>query len=377
MKFLKRTWAEIDIAALLHNLNVIKENAGGKEIMAVIKADAYCHSTEIVAKVLWENGVCNFAVSNIDEAVELREMGVGGHILILGYTPTANADLLIEHNISQAVYALEYAKELSFAAQKSGKTINIHLKLDTGMGRIGFDCRNEGLAEIVDALEAARLPYLNAEGVFTHFAVSDGIDEEALEFTKKQQKLFLSAVKFLKDNGINPIMRHTNNSAALFTANDDGTNFCRPGIVLYGLTATGAAAAEDELIPVMTFKSVVSMVKTLNTGDTVSYGRTFTISEPTKVATVTAGYGDGYPRALSGKGYVVINGKPAKILGRVCMDQFMVDVSDIENVKRGDEVILFGKEPTATDVADICGMINYEIICGISKRVPRIAVENK
>lgn len=377
MEFLKRTWAEINISALLHNLKIIKKNAGSKEIMAVIKADAYCHSTEIVAKVLWENGVRNFAVSNIEEAVELRELGVDGHILILGYTPTFNADLLIKHNVSQAVYSLEYAKELSLAAKNIGATINIHLKLDTGMGRLGFNCRNKKLCEMDDLLESARLPYLVTEGVFSHFAVSDGIDEESLEFTKKQQELFISAVKFLEDNGINPIMRHTNNSAALFTANDDGTNLCRPGIVLYGLTATGATTAEEKLIPVMTFKSVVSMVKTLDKGDTVSYGRTFTVSGPTTVATVTAGYGDGYPRALSGKGYVMIHGKRAKILGRVCMDQFVVDVSDIENVKRGDEVILFGKEPTATDIADICGMINYEIVCGISKRVPRIAVENK
>ncbi len=377
MEFLKRTWAEIDTAALLHNLKVIKENAGSKEIMAVIKADAYCHSTEIVAKVLWKNGVRNFAVSNIDEAVELRQLGVGGHILILGYTPTDCADLLINHNVSQAVYSLEYAKALSLAAKNAGNTINIHLKLDTGMGRIGFDCRNENLTEIGDALSAGRLPYLITEGVFSHFAVSDGLDEESLNFTKKQQKLFLSAVKFLNDNGINPVMRHTNNSAALFTADDDGTNFCRPGIVLYGLTATGATTGEEKLIPVMTFKSVVSMVKKLDNGDTVSYGRTFTVSGPTKIATVTAGYGDGYPRALSNTGYVMIHGKQAKILGRVCMDQFMVDVSDIENVKRGDEVILFGKNPTATDIADICGTINYEIICGISKRVPRIAAENK
>lgn len=377
MEFLKRTWAEIDTAALLHNLEVIKKNAGNKEIMAVIKADAYCHSAETVSKVLWENGIHNFAVSNIDEAVELRENGVGGHILILGYTPTECADILVKHNISQTVYSLEYAKELSLAAAKSGETINIHLKLDTGMGRIGFDCRDENLVGTNDALEAARLPHLNAEGVFSHFAVSDNISEEALSFTKKQQELFISAVNFLKRNGIVPPMRHTNNSAALFTAHDDGTNFCRPGIVLYGLTATGAAAAEEELIPVMTFKSVVSMVKTLHKGDTVSYGRTFTVDGPTKVATVTAGYGDGYPRALSNKGEVIIHGKRAKIIGRVCMDQFMVDVSDIADVKRGDEVVLFGKNLTATEVADICGTINYEIICGISKRVPRIAVENK
>ncbi len=373
MDFTKRTWAEIDISALLHNLEIIKQNANGKEIMAVIKADAYCHSTEIVAKSLWENGVKNFAVSNIDEAMELRELGVDGHILILGYTPTECVKLLFADNISQTVYSLEYAKELSLAAQNIGKTINIHLKLDTGMGRIGFDCRNDELVEIGDALTAAKLPYLNTEGVFAHFAESDRI--AAKEFTKQQQRLFLSAVDFLKQNGIDPIMRHTNNSAALFTAEDDNTNYCRPGIVLYGLQATDTNTDEDRLIPVMTFKSVVSMVKTLNPGETVSYGRTFKATKEMTVATVTAGYGDGYPRALSNKGFVTINGKKAKILGRVCMDQFVVDVSNIEGVKRGDEVILFGKEPTATDIAKLCDTINYEIICGISKRVPRIAVK--
>lgn len=376
MDFIKRTWAEIDTAALLHNLEVIKKSAKQKEIMAVIKADAYCHSAEIVGKVLWENGVKHFAVSNIDEAIELREIGVDGHILILGYTPTDCTKLLSKHNISQAVYSLEYAKELSADAVKAGVNINVHLKLDTGMGRIGFDCRKLPLPEIKDALLAARLPNLYAEGVFSHFAVSDSFEEEHLSFTRHQQELFLAAVKYLNDNGVNPIMRHTNNSAALFTAIDDGTNYCRPGIVLYGLGATHTVADEAGLIPVMTFKSVISMIKEIKKGETVSYGRTFTADKDMTVATVTAGYGDGYPRALSNKGCVLVGGKRAKIIGRVCMDQFMIDITDLENVKRGDTVILFGKDLNATEIADICGTINYEIICGISKRVPRIAVEN-
>ena len=377
MDLIKRTWAEIDTAALLHNLNIIKKTAANKKIMAVIKADAYCHSVKITGKALWENGVDSFAVSNVEEAIELREIGVKGLILILGYTPTDCAPILSKYDISQAVFSYEYARELSEAAQKSNVKINVHLKLDTGMGRIGFNCRELPLPEIEDAVKSSSLPNLFAEGVFTHFAVSDGLDKESIDFTKQQQALFLEAIKELSKNGINPKMRHTNNSAALFTADNDGSNYCRPGIVLYGLNATNGETTEKGLIPVMTLKSVVSMVKVIKKGETVSYGRAFTADRDMRVATVTAGYGDGYPRALSNKGEVIVNGQRAKIIGRVCMDQFLIDISHINDVRRGDEVILFGKDLTASEVACLCGTINYEIVCGISKRVPRVAVENK
>ncbi len=373
MNFIKRAWAEINITSLVSNLKIIKECSHQKEIMAIVKADAYGHGVEPIILALQENGVKSFGVSNIEEALELRTLGIKEHILILGYTPKDCIMDLCKHNISQAVYNLDYAKELSAAAEKENLKLNIHIKLDTGMGRIGFDCRNSELNEIGDAITAAKLPGLTAEGVFTHFAESDDTTTDAVNFTSKQINLFKSAIKVLRDNGINPEMRHCNNSAAIFTADDDFSNYCRPGIILYGLSPSPSVKI-DGLRPVMTFKSVVSMVKKIKKGDTLSYGRTFTAEKDMLVATVTAGYGDGFPRKLSSVGTVIVNGYKANILGRICMDQFLIDITDIKNVKIGDTVTLFGEDITATDIAQKCDTINYEIICGISKRVPRIIV---
>ncbi len=373
MSFIKRTWAEISIDALLNNLKIIKKASRDKEIMAVVKADAYGHSVETIATALQKGGVKSFAVSNISEALELRELGITEHILILGYTPAECVKELCENNIAQAVYNLEYAKELSFAAVKSNSVLNIHLKIDTGMGRIGFNCRDDALQEIQDVILAAHLPCLSTEGVFTHFADADSLSDDSTKFTAKQQRLFKSAVTELNNNGINPSIIHCNNSAGIFTTDDGFTNFCRPGIVLYGLPPSNSVK-NDGLKPVMTFKSVVTMVKKIKKGDTVSYGRTFIADKDMTVATVTAGYGDGFPRKLSSCGQVVVNNCRANIIGRICMDQFMIDVTDIERVKIGDTVILLGEEITATEIAEKCDTINYEIICGISKRVPRIVV---
>lgn len=374
MNFVKRTWAEINISALLNNLQIIKKHSDNKEIMAIVKADAYGHGVESIVPALQENGINSFGVSNIKEAIELRSLGVDGSILILGYTPINCVKDLSENNISQAVYNLEYARELSTAAKKEGLCLNIHIKLDTGMGRIGFDCRNKDLAEIGDAVAVAKLPCLCVEGVFTHFAESDDTSDNAIDFTKQQISLFKSAIKVLNDNGINPEMRHCNNSAAIFTTNNDFSNLCRPGIILYGLPPSPSVKI-DGLQPVMSFKSVVSMVKKIKKGDSLSYGRTFIAEKDMLIATVTAGYGDGYPRKLSSVGRVIVNGHTANILGRICMDQFLIDISDIKDVKIGDTVTLFGEDITATDIAEECDTINYEIVCGISKRVPRIVIK--
>lgn len=373
MKFIKRAWAEINIDALLNNLRIVKEHTEKKEIMAVVKADAYGHSVEPIVSALQENGVNSFAVSNISEAFELRSYGVKGHILILGYTPAECVKDLCDNSISQAVYSLEYAEELSVNAEKNNCRLNVHLKLDTGMGRIGFNCRNDRLPEIQDAIISATLPCLFTEGVFSHFSDADNLSPEGKEFTLKQLQLFKSAVKKLNENGINPSIIHSNNSAATFATNDDFTNFCRPGIVLYGLSPADSVKA-DGLRPIMTFKSVISMVKKITKGESLSYGRTFIADKDMTVATVTAGYGDGFPRKLSSCGQVIVNNCRADILGRICMDQFLIDVSDIPNVKIGDTVILLGEEITATEIAKKCDTINYEIICGISKRVPRIVI---
>lgn len=377
MDFLHRTWAEIDIDALVHNFDIIKKEAAGAKLMAVVKADAYGHSARIVAPILEQHGADAFAVSNIEEAITLRGCGITRPILILGYTPVSMAAQLYLNDISQCVYSPEYAAALSERACADGVKVKVHIKLDTGMSRLGFDCRDEKLSGIEDAVTAARLKGFIFEGIFTHFAASDRTETSEDGFTDKQYSRFCTAAERFEKAGIRPKYRHCCNSAAFCLDSDKHFDMCRPGIILYGLTPSSDLKLKEAFVPVMTVKSVVSMVKTIKKGDTVSYGRTFTAEKEMKIATVTAGYADGYPRLLSNKGYVLINGKRANIIGRVCMDQMSVDVSDIDNVKQGDEVILFGKTLPVEELADMCGTINYEIICGISPRVPRITVKGK
>ena len=374
MKFFHRTWAEIDIDALIHNLKTIKNSASGSRIMAVVKANAYGHSAELVAPALEEAGVDFFAVSNISEAIQLREMGILTPILILGYTPVEAVELLKEYNISQCVYDLEYARQLSAKAVENDVKIKIHIKLDTGMSRLGFDCRNEELKGIDEAVSSAKLPNFILEGVFTHFAESDRTPDSEDGFTDLQYTRFKAGVEHLKKQGLTPEICHCCNSAATLRDADMQGDLVRPGIILYGLSPNPDLKLSADLIPVMTLKSVVSMVKTIRAGDTVNYGRTFKAEKDMKIATVTAGYADGYPRLLSNRSYVLINGKKAPVVGRVCMDQMAVNISEIDDVNIGDEVILFGKELSVDCLAEISNTINYEIVCGISPRVPRIKV---
>ncbi len=372
MDFFHRTWAEIDIDALICNLKTVKSSAKDSKIMAVVKANAYGHSVEHIAPVLEKNGVDFFAVSNFGEALQLREMGLKTPILILGYTPVDAAGILARQNISQCVYSIDYAKALSQKAADEGVNIKIHIKLDTGMSRLGFDCRSEELCGINEAVLAARLPNFITEGVFTHFAVSDRTPDSEDGFTDLQYNRFTAGVEHLEKEGICPEIRHCCNSAAGLLDCDKHLDLVRPGIILYGLLPNADLKLRQKLTPVMTLKSVVSMVKTITRGDSVNYGRTFIAEKPTKIATVAAGYADGYPRLLSNKGSVLIKGKKAPIVGRICMDQMSVDVSDIEDIAIGDEVILFGKELSVDELASQCGTINYEIVCNISPRVPRI-----
>ena len=372
--FLRRTWAEIDTDALLHNLNIIKTTAK-TQLCVVVKADAYGHGVNIVAPVLQKAGADCFAVSNIEEAIELREVGITKPIIILGYTPSEYIADLNKHDISQCVYSLDYAKELSYEAKKNNLNIKIHIKLDTGMSRIGFNCRDDNLSEINYAIKSATLDGFVLEGVFTHFAVSDRNITEEDGFTDEQYNRFIKAVDTFKSNGLNPKFCHCCNSAALCLDSDKHFDMCRAGIILYGLTPSSDLKLPQKLEPVMSFKSVVSQVKEITAGDTVSYGRTFKAKKNMTIATISCGYADGYPRLLSNKGYVLINGLRANIIGRVCMDQFCVDVTDIPNVKRGDEVLLWGKELPVEDLADMIGTINYELVCGVSSRVKRIAKE--
>lgn len=363
------------MSALIHNFEILKNKAKCPKIMAVVKANAYGHSVADVAPALQRAGADAFAVSNIEEAVELRECGIEKPILILGYTPAERAETLCKNVITQCVYSSEYADALSKEAVKKGLTVKIHIKLDTGMGRIGFDCRDDNLTGIDRAIKAARLEGFSFEGIFTHFAVADRTPEEEDGFTDAQYSHFVRAIERFKQAGLEPKCCHCCNSAGILLDNDKHFDMSRAGVSLYGLKPSSALELKQDFIPVMTLKSVVTMVKEINAGDTVSYGRTFKAEKRMKIATVAAGYADGYPRLLSNKGYVLINGKKAPITGRVCMDQLAVDVTDIEGVKMGSEVELFGKNLSVDILADLCGTINYEIVCDITKRVPRIILK--
>lgn len=340
--------------------------------MPVVKANAYGHNAEIIATTLQKEGADAFAVSNIDEAIALRNYGITTPIIILGYTPSEAASQLCEYDITQSVFSYEYAQALSQSAANSCVKIKIHIKLDTGMGRIGFDCRNDTLSGLNDAIAAAKMKGFIFDGIFTHFACSDRTDDTEDGFTDEQYSRFDKAVSFFEKNGLTPREVHCCNSAAFCLDTEKHRDICRLGIIIYGLTPADGLNLPCDLSPVMTFKSTVSMVKEIEAGDTVNYGRTFKADKKMRVATVSAGYADGYPRLLSNCGEVIICGKRAPVIGRICMDQFSVDISDIPTVNIGDEVILFGKELPVEELANLCNTINYEIVCGISARVPRV-----
>ncbi len=375
MDFLHRTWAEIDTKALVHNLNIFKNKLEGKKLMAVVKANAYGHSANDLCPIIDQNGADWFAVSNIDEAISLRESGIKKPILILGYTPVDMVRKLVKYDLSQCVYSLEYAEKLSALCVFYGVKIKAHIKLDTGMSRLGFDCRSDALCGLKDALTAAKLDGIICEGLFTHFAAADRNEIQSDDFTNEQYARFIKACDLFKEDGFNNLLFHCCNSAAAMLDCDKHLSMVRVGISLYGLSPSSSLKLSEDLIPVLTVKSVVSMVKEISAGDTVSYGRSFKAERQMKIATVTAGYADGYPRLLSNQGYVYINDCRADIIGRICMDQMCVDVTDIPDVKMGDEVLLFGKELKVDALADLCGTINYEIICGISPRVPRVILK--
>ena len=375
MKHLHRAWAEIDLDALIHNLKEIKKSTKAK-VCCVVKANAYGHSIDPIVKLLEKSGADLFAVSNIDEAKELRELGLNKPVLILGYTPVSFADELVKYSIIQTVFSLEYAQKLSLEAEKLGETIEAHLKLDTGMGRLGFDCRNFELKGLDEIKEALLYNNLNFSGVFTHFPSADSYEPLDREETLRQYDRFVKVVGLLEEDGAKFEMRHCCNSAATMLYPEMHLDAIRPGIILYGLTPSADIEPTLNLKPVMSFKSTVSMVKILDKEQTVSYGRTYVAEKPVKIATVSVGYADGYPRVLSGKGSVLINGKKADIVGRVCMDQMCIDVTDIADVKEGDIVTLFGEGLPVEKLAKDAQTINYEIVCGLSKRVPRFLIKD-
>jgi alanine racemase len=378
-QYLKRTWAEVSLDAIDHNFQVIREAVKpGTRICCVVKADCYGHGAERLAQEYASLGADWFAVSNLEEALQIRKAGVKEKpILILGYTPANSAKLLAENNVATAVLSAEYAQELSEEAVRAGVTVRAHIKVDTGMSRIGFLYQNPEKDEAsIDAIErACRLPGLNAEGIFTHFAVADE-GENGSAFTRRQFSNLTGAIERLKERGITFAIRHCANSAAIFDYPEMQLDMVRPGVILYGLMPSSQTVKRPPFVPAMELKSVVSLVKTLPPEASISYGRTFRAGKPTTVATVPIGYADGFPRRLSQKAEFLIHGKRARILGRVCMDQLMLDVTGIPDVQPGDPVTVFGHNEDAflpvEELAALNETINYEVVCDLSKRVPRV-----
>ncbi len=375
---LRRAWAEIHLDRLERNVekcrSLIDPDA---EIMCAVKANCYGHGCEGIIPRLEDAGINWFAVSNIVEAEELRDLGVAGEILILGYTPPEDAGELIEYDIIQTITDLEYAEKLSFNSPK-GERVRCHIAVDTGMNRIGLNYGDDVSRIADDAEKIVRMPGLEVEGLFTHLPVADSLKQEDIEFTDKQIKLICAVRDALKKRLVLIDKLHFLNSAGAMYHYDKRSDLVRFGIMLYGLKPDFSREMPVELEPVMELKSIVSQIKTLHAGATIGYGRTFRTEKETKVATVTIGYADGCPRLLSNKGELLLHGKRAKILGCVCMDQLMIDVTDVPEAKVGDTVTLIGKDGdesiTADEIGELCGTIGYEIVCGISQRVPRIFI---
>ncbi|MBR3227304.1 MAG: alanine racemase [Erysipelotrichaceae bacterium] len=339
---MKKTWIEIDLGKIRDNYALIKEKAQGALVCPVIKDNAYGHGAVRLAHLYEELGADYFAVSNIEEAMVLRDNGIRKPILILGFTPVDKAELLNRFSITQCVYSLSYARSLS----EQGLDIRCHLKVDSGMNRIGFK-------DVDEMEEACHLPHLEYEGIFTHFS-----DVEDPEFSAEQFNMFMDAVEALKGRGIVFSIRHCANSGALFRYPGYHLDMVRPGIVLYGL------GGYEGLKQALELKSVISHIKTVHKGEYIGYDRRFQAKKDTRVATVAIGYGDGYLRANSGHNTVTVNGRRAQILGNICMDQLMIDVSDIE-CGIYDEVLLYGD---LEEIARNTGTISYELICTLNAR---------
>lgn len=368
-----RVFATINLDAVKNNLEQMKQNINQDcKIIAVIKTDAYGHgAVQIAVEVQDQDYMYGFAVATVEEAEILIRNGVYKPILILGYTFPEDYETIVKYRIRPTVFKYETALLLSQEASKQQKEVFVHIAIDTGMSRIGFQAEEETV-KIIEKIN--KLDYIKIEGIFTHFVKADEKDKE---FTYQQIEQFQRLIDALETEEIYIPMKHSSNSAGIIDVKEANMNAVRAGISLYGLWPSQEVAKDVvKLSPVLGLKSHIVHLKKLPAGRGISYGRTYVTPEEQTIATIPIGYGDGYPRGLSNKGYVLIHGQKAPIRGRVCMDQFMVDVSKIENVKDGDEVILIGcqqdKQITVEELADLCGRFNYEFVCDLGKRIPRV-----
>lgn len=378
MNFTRRAvWAQIDLDAAAHNMRQIRKQVGPDvKIAAVVKANAYGHGSVELAKTFAENGADCFAVSSLDEAVELRRYAhIDKEIFILGHTDARRTEELLTYDIEPAVFNLKNAEFFSQEAQRLGKTLRVHIAVDTGMSRVGFQVNEFSVSEIK---AIAALPNIEIRGMFTHFAVSDIKDKT---FTREQYGHFRWMCKRMEEEGIHIALRHCCNSAAVLELPEYYCDMVRPGIIMYGCEPSPDVDIKPyDLRPVMSLRCCIAHVKLIDAGATVSYGRHYTAPSRRKIATLPVGYADGYSRILSGKVDVLYHGHRVPQVGAICMDQCMIDVSGEANVHAGDEVVLFGRQGDSfipiEEIAAACGTINYEIMCNISRRVPRVYMKN-
>lgn len=378
MNFTRRAvWAQIDLDAAAYNMRQIRKHVGPDvKIAAVVKANAYGHGSVELAKTFAENGADCFAVSSLDEAVELRRYAhIDKEIFILGHTDARRTEELLTYDIEPAVFNLKNAEFFSQEAQRLGKTLRVHIAVDTGMSRVGFQVNEFSVSEIK---AIAALPNIEIRGMFTHFAVSDIKDKT---FTREQYGHFRWMCKRMEEEGIHIALRHCCNSAAALELPEYYCDMVRPGIIMYGCEPSPDVDIKPyDLRPVMSLRCCIAHVKLIDAGATVSYGRHYTAPSRRKIATLPVGYADGYSRILSGKVDVLYHGHRVPQVGAICMDQCMIDVSGEANVHAGDEVVLFGRQGDSfipiEEIAAVCGTINYEIMCNISRRVPRVYMKN-
>jgi len=368
--FLRPTWAEIDLGAFRHNFKEINRKLTKRvSILPVVKADGYGHGMEEIARASLSCGAKLLGVANIEEGIFLRKRGIRTPILILGSVyPLSNFTYILRYNLSPTICSLQAAMELSKIAKRRKKKVRVHIKVDTGMGRIGVSAENA--ASLVKRV--VRLPGIIVEGIFTHLAAADS----DYEFTMEQIGKFQSVIDEVKRDNISIKYKHAANSTAVLRYPDAYFNLARPGISLYGLAPFEGAEREIDLKPVMQFKTRIVFVKKVKRGTSISYGRTWRAERDSIIGTLPVGYADGYNRLLSNRGEVLIRGKRIPVVGRVCMDMCMVDITSLSDVKVGEEVVLIGSQGkekiTADEIAKLIGTISYEVVCGISKRVPRI-----
>ncbi len=382
MDFIRRTWAEIDMDALAYNINSIKSKlAEGEKVMGIVKADAYGHGDGFVSRALQDAGFDWFGVSNIEEGMSLRNEGIEKPILILGYTPVETAKLMDEYKLTQALVGMDYAKALQAEAEKAGVVIDAHVKLDTGMTRVGFQTDEENFEEsLKELIEVSKMPNIHITGIFTHHAVADAYQGDNPKFTEMQFTRFNKMVNALKDAGVDVGICHCANSATTIAYPEKHLGMCRSGIITYGMLPSGECNGMIDIKPLITLKTTIGLIKHVKAGSQLSYGRTYTADTDRVIATIPIGYADGYSRALSNKARMLVNGHFAPVVGRVCMDQIMLDVTGIPDVKMGDEVVVFGHQKDQIlpieELAEILGTINYELTCVITKRVPRVFLKD-